>query len=93
MKRLQTILLSGLAATAVAVGCSSAVMNSGGDTTCADFVAADEKTQNQTITTMLTDEGKNAPSNLELTGTRMAVQTYCQTVGTPDAKISQAPHL
>ena len=39
------------------------------------------------------DEGKNEPSNLELTGRRLVVQTYCQTVGSPDAKISQAPHL
>ena len=93
MKRMQMILVSGLTAAAVLSGCSSAVMNSGGDTTCKDFVAADEKTQNETITKMLTDEGKNEPANLELTGTRMAVQTYCQTVGTPDAKISQVPHL
>ena len=93
MMRMQMLLVSGLAAAAVVSGCSSAVMNSGGNTTCKDFIAADEKTQNETITKMIKDEGKNEPSNLELTGRRVAVQTYCQTVGTPDAKISQVPHL
>lgn len=92
MTRVQMILVSGMAVAAVVSGCSS-VMNSGGDTTCKDFTAADEKTQNETITKMIKDEGKNEPSNLELTGRRLAVQTYCQTVGTPDAKISQVPHL
>ncbi len=93
MKRMQMMMVVPMAAAAVLAGCSSAVMSSGGDTTCKDFVAADEKTQNETITKMITDEGKNEPSNLELTGTRMAVQTYCQTVGSPEAKISSAPHL
>jgi len=93
MTRVQMILVSGLAAAAVVSGCSSTVLNSGGNTTCKDFVAADEKTQNETITKMIKDEGKNEPSNLELTGRRLAVQTYCQTVGTPDAKISSVPHL
>ncbi|HNM83363.1 MAG TPA: hypothetical protein PKI77_02460 [Mycobacterium sp.] len=90
---MQMFLVSGMAAAAVVSGCSSSVMNSGGDTTCKDFTAAEEKTQNETITKMIKDEGKNEPSNLELTGRRLAVQTYCQTVGSPDAKISQAPHL
>ncbi len=93
MMRTKVILVSALAAAAVASGCSSSVMNSGGNTTCKDFIAADEKTQNETVTKMIKDEGKNEPSNLELTGRRLAVQTYCQTVGTPDAKISSVPHL
>ncbi len=93
MNRLMTMVIAGLAAATLATGCSSTVMNQGGDTKCKDFTAADEKTQNETITKMLKDEGKNEPSNIELTGTRMAVQTYCQTVGTPDGPISQAPHL
>lgn len=93
MMRMQMILASGVAAATLLTGCSTAVMNSGGDTTCKDFTAADEKRQNESITKMLTDEGKSAPANLELAGTRIAVQTYCQTVGTPDSKISQAPHM
>ena len=93
MKRLQMILVSVLAAAALMTGCSTASTNQGGDTKCKDFISADEKTQNEAITKMLKDEGKNEPANLELTGTRLAVQTYCQTVGTQDTKISQAPHL
>ena len=56
-----------------------------------DFIAADEKTQNETITKMIKDEGKNEPSNLELSGRRLAVQTYCQTVGTPALKLTCSP--
>ena len=93
MKRLQMILVSVVAAAALMTGCSTAFGNQGGDTKCKDFISADEKTQNEAITKMLKDEGKNEPANLELTGTRLAVQTYCQTVGTQDTKISQAPHL
>ena len=93
MKRLQMILVSVVAAAALMTGCSTALGNQGGDTKCKDFISADEKTQNEAITKMLKDEGKNEPAKLELTGTRLAVQTYCQTVGTQDTKISQAPHL
>jgi acid stress chaperone HdeA len=93
MKRISTLIVTGLAAAALATGCSSAVTNQGGDTKCRDFTSSDEKTQNETITKMLKDEGKNEPSNLELSGTRMSVQTFCQTAGTPDTRISQAPHL
>lgn len=93
MNRVMTLMIAGFAAAALATGCSSAVMNQGGDTKCSDFSAADEKTQNENITKMLTDEGKNEPSNIELTGTRAAVQTYCQTVGSPDSPIKEAPHL
>jgi acid stress chaperone HdeA len=93
MTRLQMFLVSGLATAALLTGCSTALGNQGGDTKCKDFTSADEKTQNEAITKMLKDEGKNEPANLELTGTRLAVQTYCQTAGTQDTKISQAPHL
>ncbi|MCV7192661.1 hypothetical protein H7I02_07600 [Mycolicibacterium brumae] len=88
------IVMSGLAAAAVLTGCSSGgVLNQGGDTSCKDFLASEEKDQNETITKMLTDEGKNAPANLELAAVRTSINTYCQTVGTPDSKISQAPRL
>ncbi len=42
---------------------------------------------------MLTDEGKNEPANAELAGTRVSITTYCQTVGTPESTIKEAPHL
>jgi acid stress chaperone HdeA len=76
-------------------GCSQVekITNQGGDTKCSDFLTADEKKQNEAINKMLKDEGKNEPANLELTGTRLAIRTYCQTVGKQDTKISEAPHL
>ena len=90
---MRMIVMSGLAAAALATGCSSAVVNQGGDTSCKDFNGFDEAKQNETITTMLTDEGKNEPSNLELAAVRASITTYCQTVGTPESKVSQAPRL
>lgn len=82
-----------LAAGTLVTGCSGTLVNKGGDTTCNDFTAADEKTQNEAINKMLKDEGKNEPSNLELSATRAAVTGYCKTLGTPDTPIKQAPHL
>lgn len=80
---------------ATLVGCSPAY--TGGDTTCANFLKADESAQRSAVGKLLKDErggekGREA-TNLEITGTRIAVQAYCQTVGTPDSKIKQAPHL
>ena len=48
MKRISTLIVTGLAAAALATGCSSAVTNQGGDTKCSDFTSSDEKTQNET---------------------------------------------
>ncbi|MGW0161298.1 hypothetical protein ACWDUN_18520 [Mycobacterium sp. NPDC003323] len=91
MKKSASVLLAGFAATAMLVGCSPSV--TGGDTPCEDFTGADEKTQNEAITKMLKDEKGTDPQQLEISGTRLAVQTWCQTLGTPDAKIKEAPHL
>jgi acid stress chaperone HdeA len=99
VKHTKLILISALISAAALAptlsGCSAVekVTNKGGDTTCSDFLSADQKKQNETITKMLKDEGKNEPANLELTGTRLSIQTFCQTVGKQDSKISQAPHL
>lgn len=93
MKRMQAILASGLTAAVVVSGCSSTVINQGGDTKCKDFASADEKTQNQAITKMIKDRGGTEPANLELTATRLAISTFCQTIGKQDTKISEAPHL
>lgn len=92
MTHAKVILMSALAATAVLSGCSQ-VTNDGGDTTCADFASADEKKQNEAITKMLTDEGKSEPANAELSGTRLSITAYCQTVGKQDSTIKEAPHL
>lgn len=74
-------------------GCSaSEVINTGGDTRCKDFVGQDEKKQDDEISKMLKDKSGADPSNLEISATRLSVSTYCKTVGTPDSKISEAPH-
>ncbi|GFG65232.1 hypothetical protein MKUB_27220 [Mycobacterium kubicae] len=74
-------------------GCSaSKVINTGGDTKCKDFTSQDENKQNSEISKMLKDKSGADPSNIELSATRLSVTTYCQTVGKPDSKISEAPH-
>lgn len=74
-------------------GCSaSQVVNTGGDTKCKDFTAQDEKKQNEEVSKMLKDKSGAEPNNLEISATRLSASTYCQTVGTPDSKISEAPH-
>lgn len=74
-------------------GCSaSQIMNTGGDTKCKDFTTQDEKKQNEEISKMLKDKSGAEPSSLEISATRLSATTYCQTVGKPDSKISEAPH-
>jgi acid stress chaperone HdeA len=74
-------------------GCSaSQVINTGGDTRCKDFTAQDEKKQNEEISKMLKDKSGAEPNNLQITATRLSALTYCQTVGSQDSKISEAPH-
>lgn len=72
-------------------GCSPAY--TGAETTCKNFLGADTAAQTSAVAKMLKDERGHEASNLEITGTRVAVQAYCQTAGTPDSKIKQAPHL
>ena len=75
-------------------GCSpSQLINTGGDTKCKDFTTQDEKKQDQEVSKMLKDKSGADPSNLEITASRMSAATYCQTVGKPDSKISEAPHI
>lgn len=83
--------MSGIAAGLMLVGCSPSVQ--GGDTKCKDFVGSDEKTQNEAVNKMLKDEKGTDPASLEVSGTRLAVQTWCQTAGSQDAPIKNAPHL
>jgi acid stress chaperone HdeA len=91
MKRSAGVLVSGVIAGLMLVGCSPSVQ--GGDTKCKDFVGADEKTQNEAINKMLKDEKGTEPATLEITGTRLSIQTFCQTAGKQDSKIKEAPHL
>ena len=92
MKRSASVLMSGVVAALVLGGCSAPSIT-GGDTTCKDFLAADDKTQTEAVTKMLKDEKGADAAQLEITGTKLAVQTYCQTAATPDTKIKSAPHL
>lgn len=74
-------------------GCSaSQVINTGGDTQCKDFSTQDEKKQNDEISKMLKDKSGQDPTNLQISATRLSAQTWCQTLGTPNSKISEAPH-
>jgi acid stress chaperone HdeA len=92
-------MMKAMAAAAIAIAallfsaCSaSQIINTGGDTKCKDFTSQDEKKQNDEVTKMLKDKGGSEPSNLQVTATRLSAATYCQTVGKPDTKISEAPH-
>lgn len=85
------VLFSGLVAGVLLAGCSPAV--TGGDTTCEDFLGQDEKTQNDAVAKMLKDEKGTDAAQLEITGTRLSVQTFCQTAGKQESKIKEAPHL
>ena len=74
-------------------GCSaSQILNTGGDTKCKDFTSQDEKKQDSEVSKMLKDKSGAEPSNLEITATRTSASLYCQTIGKPDSKISEAPH-
>ena len=74
-------------------GCSaSKVINTGGDTKCKDFTTQDEKKQSEEVSKMLKDKSGADPSTLEISATRLSAMAYCQTVGKPDSKISEAPH-
>ena len=93
MKRIVYSVLAASAATAVISGCSaSEIVNTGGDTKCKDFVTQDEKKQNDEVSKMLKDKSGADPTNVEISATRLSAMTYCQTLGKPDTKISEAPH-
>ena len=72
-------------------GCGAKV--EGGDTSCKDYLSANDADQQTAVSKMLKDEKGTDAAQLEITGTRLAVQTFCQTVGKEDSKIKEAPHL
>jgi acid stress chaperone HdeA len=74
-------------------GCSAAqVVNTGGDTKCQDFTTQNQKSKTTRSARCARTRTAVKPNNLEITATRMSAVTYCQTAGTPDGKISEAPH-
>jgi acid stress chaperone HdeA len=91
MKRSVGVLFSGLVAGVMLAGCTPAM--TGGETRCEDFIGADQKTQNDAVAKMLKDERGADAAQLEITGTRVSVLTFCQTVAKQDSKIKEAPHL
>jgi acid stress chaperone HdeA len=93
----QTMKLTSAAMIAIAVLLSSAcspsqVINTGGDTKCKDFTTQDEKKQNDEVSKMLKDKSGADPTSMEISATRLSATTWCQTLGKPDSKISEAPH-
>lgn len=92
MKSSAIALLMGTFAGALLVGCSAPSVT-GGDTTCKDYLAADEQTQTEAVTKMLKDEKGADAAQLEITATRAAVSAWCQTLGTPDTAIKNRPKI
>lgn len=90
MKGLTSIVAAGMAAGALLSGCASV---QGGDMKCKDFTSASDEDQQTAVSEMLKDRKGNEPAQLEITGTRLSVQTYCQTIGREDSKIMEAPQL
>jgi acid stress chaperone HdeA len=88
--------MTGVAATCLAFGallsgCGAKV--EGGDTSCKDYLAANDSDQQTAVSKMLKDEKGTDAAQLEITGTKVSVQTFCQTAGKEDSKIKEAPHL
>ncbi len=71
---------------------ASQVINTGGDTKCKDFTTQDEKKQSDEVSKMLKDKSGTDPTSMEISATRLSATTWCQTLGKPDSKISEAPH-
>jgi len=72
-------------------GCGAKV--EGGDTSCKDYMSANDADQQTAVSKMLKDEKGTDAAQLEITGTKLSVQTFCQTAGKEDSKIKEAPHL
>ncbi len=73
-------------------GCSAVdkVINKGGDTTCGEFNGHTDEKQRSEVAKMLKDAKGGEPSNLELSGTQLAVSAFCKTIGKDSGKISRA---
>lgn len=94
MKRMTvmtSVAAASLAFGALVTGCGAKV--EGGDTSCKDYMAATDSDQQTAVSKMLKDEKGTDAAQLEITGTKLSVQTFCQTAGKEDSKIKEAPHL
>jgi acid stress chaperone HdeA len=86
-----SVLAAGVVLGAMVSGCGAKA--EGGDTSCKDYTAANDADQQTAVSKMLKDEKGTDAAQLEITGTKLSVQTFCQTAGKQDSKIKEAPHL
>ncbi len=91
MKVMTSVMAASLTFGALLSGCGAKV--EGGDTSCKDYLAANDADQQTAVSKMLKDEKGTDAAQLEITGTKLSVGTFCQTAGKEDSKIKQAPHL
>jgi acid stress chaperone HdeA len=91
MTVMTSVVAAAVALSALVSGCGAKV--EGGDTTCKDYIAANDADQQTAVSKMLKDEKGTDAAQLEITGTKLSVQTFCQTAGKEDSKIREAPHL
>lgn len=91
MKVMTSAMAAGFAVATLLSGCGAKV--EGGDTSCKDYMAANDADQQTAVSKMLKDEKGTDAAQLEITGTKLSVQTFCQTAGKEDSKIKEAPHL
>ncbi len=90
VKVMTSVMAAGVVLSALS-GCGAKV--EGGDTSCKDYMAANDADQQTAVSKMLKDEKGTDAAQLEITGTKLSVQTFCQTAGKEDSKIKEAPHL
>jgi len=91
MKAMTGMATASLALGVLLSGCGAKV--EGGDTSCKDYLKANDGDQQTAVSKMLKDEKGTDAAQLEITGTKLSVQTFCQTAGKEDSKIKEAPHL
>jgi acid stress chaperone HdeA len=91
MKAMTGVVAASMALGALLSGCGAKV--EGGDTSCKDYMAANDSDQQTAVSKMLKDEKGTEAAQLEITGTKLSVQTFCQSAGKEDSKIKEAPHL
>jgi acid stress chaperone HdeA len=90
-KAMTSVAVASMALGVLLSGCGAKV--EGGDTSCKDYMKANDGDQQTAVSKMLKDEKGTDAAQLEITGTKLSVQTFCQTAGKEDSKIKEAPHL
>jgi acid stress chaperone HdeA len=91
MTVMTSVVAAGVALSALLSGCGAKA--EGGDTSCKEYLAANDADQQTAVSKMLKDEKGTDAAQLEITGTKLSVGTFCQTAGKEDSKIKEAPHL